>query len=105
VLLGPGGHDSVVLEVLKQYQDIEIIGFTDADNSEDQIYKGFLVLGNDEIGDLSHIGMGARIIEGIKIGNNCLIGAGAVIIKDVPDNSVVVENPGRIIRKRGELSE
>ena len=49
VLLGPGGHASVVLEVLKQYQDIEIVGFTDADNSKDQFYKDFPILGTDEV--------------------------------------------------------
>jgi len=49
VLLGPGGHASVVLEILKQYQDIEIVGFTDADNSNDQLYKDFPILGTDEV--------------------------------------------------------
>ncbi len=49
VLLGPGGHASVVLEILKQYQEIEIIGFTDADNSNDHLYKDFPILGTDEV--------------------------------------------------------
>jgi UDP-perosamine 4-acetyltransferase len=49
VLLGPGGHASVVLNILKQYQDIKIIGFTDASYSENKSYKTFPVLGTDEI--------------------------------------------------------
>ncbi|WP_067149403.1 serine acetyltransferase [Pseudotamlana agarivorans] len=39
------------------------------------------------------------VIGGITIGDNCIIGAGSVVIKDVPANSTVVGNPGRIINK------
>ncbi|XKH02622.1 acyltransferase [Marinobacter nauticus] len=39
------------------------------------------------------------IILGKKIGSNCVVGAGSVVTKDVPDNSVVVGNPAKIIRK------
>ena len=45
------------------------------------------------------VGMGATIISGVKfIGENSVIGAGSVIIKDVLDNSVVVGNPGKVIK-------
>jgi sugar O-acyltransferase (sialic acid O-acetyltransferase NeuD family) len=45
------------------------------------------------------IGIASTIMTGIKrIGNNALIGAGSVIIKDVPDNAVVVGNPGKVIK-------
>ena len=43
------------------------------------------------------IGANAVIIGPITIGNNVAIGAASVVIKDVPDNCVVVGNPGRII--------
>jgi len=36
------------------------------------------------------VGAGAKIIGGIVIGKNCLIGANAVVTKSVPDNSVVM---------------
>ena len=36
----------------------------------------------------------------ITIGDNCIIGAGAVVVKDVPSNSIVVGNPGRVIGNR-----
>ena len=39
----------------------------------------------------------AVIIGGITIGNNAKIGAGSVVINDVPDNATVVGNPARII--------
>jgi sugar O-acyltransferase (sialic acid O-acetyltransferase NeuD family) len=51
-----------------------------------------------EIGEGSHIGAGAVIIAKIKIGKWCTIGAGTVVIKDVPDYTVVVGNPGRVIK-------
>jgi serine O-acetyltransferase len=37
------------------------------------------------------------VIGGITIGNNVIIGAGAVVVKDVPDNAIVVGNPAQII--------
>ena len=55
--------------------------------------------GNVEIGEGTHVGAGAVVIPSVKIGKWCTVGAGAVIIKDVPDNSVVVGNPGKIIKK------
>lgn len=54
--------------------------------------------GNVQIGEGTHVGIGSTIIQGIKVGRNCIIGAGTVIIKDIPDNSVVVGNPGKVIK-------
>jgi UDP-2-acetamido-3-amino-2,3-dideoxy-glucuronate N-acetyltransferase len=45
------------------------------------------------------IGSNATILCGITIGENAFIGAGAVVVKDVPANSVVVGNPAREIKK------
>lgn len=53
------------------------------------------------IGDNVTIYAGACIIGGIKIGNNVTIGANAVVVKDVPDNAIVVGNPAKIIKQRG----
>lgn len=52
------------------------------------------------VGEGTQIGIGAVVIPGIKIGKWSIIGAGAVIIENVPDNVVVVGNPGRILKKR-----
>ena len=43
-------------------------------------------------------GAGATIIQGIKVGENVIIGAGAVIIEDVPSGATVVGNPGKVIK-------
>jgi len=44
------------------------------------------------------IGANATILPGIVIGKNSMVGAGAVVTKDVPDHSVVVGNPAKVIR-------
>jgi UDP-2-acetamido-3-amino-2,3-dideoxy-glucuronate N-acetyltransferase len=44
------------------------------------------------------VGSNATILCGITIGENALIGAGTMVVKDVPANSVVVGNPGKIIK-------
>ena len=52
------------------------------------------------IGDNVSIGANVSIIGDIKIGNNVVIGAGTVVVKDIPDNSIVVGNPMRIISRQ-----
>ncbi|WP_034920722.1 acetyltransferase [Gillisia sp. CAL575] len=56
------------------------------------------IAGNVIIEEGTHVGIGAVVIPGIKIGKWVTIGAGAVIIRDVPDYAVVVGNPGKIIK-------
>ncbi|MEE1035324.1 MAG: hypothetical protein U0L06_12240 [Agathobacter sp.] len=54
------------------------------------------------IGDNVYIAANATVIGGVHIGNNVIIGAGSVVVKDIPDNSVVVGNPARVIRTINE---
>lgn len=51
------------------------------------------------IGDGVSIGTSATILGGVHIGENATIGAGAMVVKDVPSDAVVVGNPARIIKK------
>lgn len=44
------------------------------------------------------LGGGAIVLPGVRIGANSVIGAGAVVTKDVPANVVAVGNPARVIR-------
>ncbi len=48
------------------------------------------------------VGTGAKILGNITIGNNSKIGANAVVLKDVPDNSVAVGIPAKVIKKGTE---
>lgn len=50
------------------------------------------------IKDGASIGANATLLAGVVIGKRSLVGAGAVVTKDVPDKAVVVGNPARIIR-------
>lgn len=52
-------------------------------------------IGNDVI-----IGAGAKILGPVTVGSYSLVGAGTIVTKDVPPYSVVVGNPGQVIKKR-----
>lgn len=54
--------------------------------------------GITQIGDNCYIGIDAKILGSITIGNNVIIGANSVITKDIPDNSVVAGIPAKIIK-------
>ena len=54
------------------------------------------------IGDNVQFGTDCRVLGDVRIGNNVLIGANAVVIRDVPENSVVAGVPARVIRKAGD---
>jgi acetyltransferase-like isoleucine patch superfamily enzyme len=51
----------------------------------------------------ARIGANATLLPGVVIGENALVGAGAVVVSDVPPGAVVVGNPARVIRHIAEL--
>ena len=51
------------------------------------------------VGSHSWIGGDVVITPGVTIGENCVIGAGSVVTKDIPDNSIAVGNPCKVIRQ------
>jgi sugar O-acyltransferase (sialic acid O-acetyltransferase NeuD family) len=57
------------------------------------------LLGNVTVGEGTQIGAGVIALPGIKIGKWCVIGAGSVLLNNIPDGSIVVGNPGRIIKQ------
>lgn len=65
------------------------------------IAHGCNISGLVKIEDGVFVGTGVTVIPRLKIGKFSFIGAGTVVIKDVPPYSVVVGNPGRIIKKVG----
>ena len=58
--------------------------------------------GNIVIKRNTHIGIGTSIIQGLTIGENCIIGAGSVVVKDIPSNSLAYGNPCNIIKDINE---
>lgn len=57
----------------------------------------FILTGKIEVDENSYIGTRSIIMPGVKIGKNCIIGAGSIVSKDIPDNSVAVGIPARIV--------
>lgn len=51
------------------------------------------------IGDDVWIGGNVTILPGVNIGNNVVIGAGAVVTKDIPDNSLAIGVPAKVVRE------
>ncbi len=52
------------------------------------------------IGDDTWIGGNCTILPGVSIGRGCVIGAGSVVTKSIPDYSIAVGNPARVVRTR-----
>lgn len=66
------------------------------------IGTGAKLAGSVQIEDNTHIGIGATFKQCIRIGRNVIVGAGAVVVRDFPDDVVVVGNPARVLRHRGD---
>lgn len=52
-----------------------------------------------KIGNDVWIGANVTVLPGVSIGNNVVVGAGAVVTKDIPDNSLAVGVPAKVIRE------
>jgi serine O-acetyltransferase len=87
-----------------------VIGETSEIGNNVTMYQGVVLGGvstdpvkrHPTVGNNVVIGTGAKLLGAIKIGDNVKIGANSVVVNDVPDNSVVVGVPGRIISREGE---
>jgi serine O-acetyltransferase len=72
-----------------------------------KIWQG-VTIGFDEkgkapwIGNNVRISTGAKIIGGIKIGDNCIIGPNALVVRSIPPNCVVVSEPSYIVKRDGK---
>jgi acetyltransferase EpsM len=57
--------------------------------------------GNVSIGEGSHIGMSAAVLPGLRVGRWSMVGAGAVVIRDIADGVTAVGVPSKVIRGKG----
>ncbi|MFO7274948.1 MAG: serine O-acetyltransferase, partial [Bacillota bacterium] len=86
-----------------------VIGETAEIGNNVTIYQGVTLGGTGKekgkrhptIEDNVVIGAGARILGSFRVGANSRIGAGAVVLREVPPNSTVVGNPGRVVVQDG----
>ncbi|PHR24088.1 MAG: acetyltransferase [Desulfotalea sp.] len=66
------------------------------------MYQGIYSRGPITIGANTWIGASAIILDGVTIGKGCVVGAGSVVTKDVPDYAIVVGSPAKVIKSRKE---
>ena len=57
------------------------------------------------IGSHVWIGGSTTVCPGVTIGDNVVIGAGSVVVHDIPDNCLAVGNPARVVRTFGEADK
>jgi serine O-acetyltransferase len=88
------GETSIIGDDVLLYHQVTL-GGTSLDRA-----KRHPTLGNGVL-----VGMGAKILGNITIGDHCRIGANAVVNKDIPPNCTVVGIPGRIVRRDGERTD
>ena len=64
------------------------------------MYQGIYSRGPITIGANTWIGASATILDGVAVGKGCVIGAGSIVTKNVPDYAIVVGNPAKVISSR-----
>jgi len=63
------------------------------------------VFGSIKIGENTFVGANCTILPNTQIGTNCIIGAGSVVRGEIPDNSVAIGNPAKVIMKTPVLEK
>ncbi|MBE6513369.1 MAG: galactoside O-acetyltransferase [Methanobrevibacter olleyae] len=71
-------------------------------NNHDEYNRQVLICKEITIKEGAWIGAGASIMPGVTIGKHAIVGAGAIVTKDVPDYAVVVGIPARVVKKLDE---
>ncbi|MFC6648360.1 MULTISPECIES: serine O-acetyltransferase [Paenibacillus] len=87
-----------------------VIGETCEIGDDVIIYQGVTLGGTGKekgkrhptVGNNVVIGSGAKVLGSFRIGDNSNIGSNAVVLREVPNNSTVVGNPGRVVKRNGE---
>lgn len=87
-----------------------VIGETTVIGDNVTLYQGVTLGGTGKeqgkrhptLGDNVMVSAGAKILGSFKIGDNCKIGAGSVVLKEVPPNCTVVGVPGRIVKSAND---
>jgi maltose O-acetyltransferase len=69
-----------------------------AHDASTKFFLGYTRVESTRIGNNVFIGAGAIVLPGVTIGNNVVIGAGSVVSQDIPDDSVAVGNPARVVK-------
>lgn len=73
-----------------------------AHDASTKMYLNYTKIGLVRIGNNVFIGANSVILPNVRIGDNVIIGANSIVSKNIPENSVVVGNPARVIGKTDE---
>jgi len=87
-----------------------VIGETTVIGDDVTLYQGVTLGGTGKehgkrhptLGNKVVVGVGAKILGNIKVGDNCRVGAGSVVLRDVPEDSTIVGVPGHIVFRNGK---
>ena len=99
-----------VLNSLVRVGDQSIVNTAASIDHDCEIGRGVHIMGAAAlasyvtVGDFASIGTNATVIPGITVGRGAFVGAGAVVIRDVPEYTVVVGNPARHLRNIRRLT-
>lgn len=95
-----------ILTVNIQLGDFNIVNL-DCTIGHDVIMKDFVTLypsvnvsGATTLEMCAEVGTGAHIIQGLKVGEGSIVGAGSVVIRDIPAHCTAVGNPCKVIKKK-----
>ena len=58
-----------------------------------------------EIGDNVWLGVNVVVLKGVHIGANTIIGAGSVVVSDIPANTIAAGNPCKVIKEIGPINK
>lgn len=64
------------------------------------LYPSANISGNVFLGAKAEVGTGCHVIQGISIGEEAILGAGSVVIRDIPDKCTAVGSPAKVIKQR-----
>lgn len=97
-----GDVEDIVIGKVTNIQDGAILH---GDPGKPTILEDYVTIGHRAVVHSAHIergsliGIGAIVLDGVRVGAGSIIGAGAVVTKDVPPRSLVVGIPGKVLRQ------
>jgi carbonic anhydrase/acetyltransferase-like protein (isoleucine patch superfamily) len=100
-----GDVEKIIVGANSNIQDGAILH---GDPGQPTILEEFVTVGHRAVVHSAHIergcliGIGAIVLDGVRVGTGSIIGAGAVVTKDIPPRSLVVGVPGKVARQLSE---
>jgi carbonic anhydrase/acetyltransferase-like protein (isoleucine patch superfamily) len=96
-----GDVEAIVIGACSNIQDGAVLH---GDPGQPTVLEDYVTVGHRAVIHSAHIergcliGIGAIVLDGVRVGAGSIIGAGAVVTKDVPERSLVMGVPGKVIR-------